>query len=521
MKKLAVLSNINIDPLKNFLAENSSLNLYFAGYNQWQTEMMQPVSGLFNFAPHFVFLHLDAEELKNEINDVYIAVENLLSFLPKTRIIISDFILPPYSVDTYLNTNKTETDNLNKNLSSFAQKHRAVFILGFQRLVLLHGYNQLFSHKFWYLGRIKFSNAGFRVLANELFNTINCLDNASKKLLALDLDNTLWGGIAGEDGWNNIKVSADGVGKIYADFQRNILKLAKTGILLAIVSKNNESDIDEVFERNKNLQISPTDFIIRKINWKNKSENLLEIASELNIGTDAIVFIDDNPFERQLISEQLPEIAVPDFPEDVTELNYWFINKVVYPYFAKKSLTAEDIDKKDQYKRNAQRATESKLYSFNDFLNRLNIKIEIYNVEKELVNRISQLTQKTNQFNLSAKRYSESELAEMMKKPGFKLCALNYEDKFGNEGITGAAIITIDDCVAFLDTFLLSCRILGRKAEDRFMDYLIIKLKELNISTLHATYTDNGKNSQVCGFLENYGFKNTGNNIYIYQINKS
>ncbi len=517
MKKLAVLSNINIDPMKSFLSK-PDIKLYFAGYNQWQAELTNPASGLFNFAPDTVFLHLDAEELKNQTHDLLSAVEHYILLFPKTQFVISNLSLPPYSVNTYINTNNIETDSLNNLLYKFQKKFPGIFIFDFNRLISLHGYRNLFSNKFWYMGRIKFTNTGIRVMTHELQNVINCLEGKTKKVLALDLDNTLWGGIVAEDGWNKLTLSEEGVGKIYADFQRNIIKLAKTGVLLALVSKNNETDAKEVFELNPNMQLSWDDFIVKKINWNKKADNLREIASDLNLGLDSIVFIDDNAFEREFVKESLPEITVPDFPKDITELNYWFLNDVVYPHFAKNKITTEDIDKTVQYKRNAERAVESKFYSYEEFLKQLNIDIEIKYVDKDKISRVSQLSQKTNQFNLSAKKYTESEITDMLNSDEYKLFSLSYRDKFGYEGITGAAIIKIEESAAFLDTFLLSCRILGRKVEHFFIDFLIENLKKDNIEVLNVRYNNNEKNAQVKDFLINYGFSTTDEQNFSLKI---
>jgi len=510
MKKLAVLSNINIDPLKNFLNGNE-LELYFAGYNQWQSELTNSASNLYKFNPEFIFLHLDAEELRHQTNDFFYAIECFIVLFPKTQFIISNFFYPPYSVESYINTNTIKTIGLNNELLTFRNKYPGIFIFDFNRLVALHGYRQFFSHKFWYLGRIKYTNAGFRCISQELKNVLNCLQGRTKKVLALDLDNTLWGGILGEEVWNNIQLSEEGVGKIYTDFQRNIKKLSETGILLAIVSKNNEADVKEAFEQNENMLLSWDSFVSRKINWNNKTDNLREIAIELNIGIDSIVFIDDNVFERDLVKKMLPEVTVPDFPEDITELNYWFINDVVYPHFSKNKITSEDLDKTEQYKRNSERANVSKLYSYDEFLQQLDIKLDIKNVDNKAISRISHLTQKTNQFNLNAKKYTESELNEMINSKEFNLFSLSYSDKFGNEGITGAAIIKITDNIAELDIFLLSCRILGRNVEFKFLDFIINSLTENYIKKLKTYYFDNGKNNQVKEFLLKYGFYTTDN----------
>jgi len=518
MTKLAILSNINIDPVKSFLNKDNRFEIYEAGYNQWHADLINPGSALYSFEPDFVFVYLDATELNNQVSDLFSAVEIYSKPFPTVQFIISNLSFPPYQIQTYIQNSYQIQVKLNIGLMEFQKKSTGFFIFDFNRLISLHGYNQLFNDKFWYLGRIKLSNAGFRIMAAELINVINCLEGKTKKVLVVDLDNTLWGGIVGEDGWNHLIVSEEGTGRIYSDFQKNLVKLSETGVILAIASKNNENDVIEAFEKNNNFKIALKQFVAKKINWQNKADNIAEIAKELNVGINSTVFIDDNKLERELVKEALPEVVVPEFPHDITTLNYWFINEVVYPWFGKKTLTSEDSSKTEQYSRNNEREKESKLFSYKEFLDNLKIKLNIEKANESSIPRISQLTQKTNQFNLSVKRYSELEITEMSKAPNYLVLSLIYEDKFGNEGITGVSIIKIDEKAATLDSFLLSCRILGRKVEFGFMDYIISELKDLNIKTLSALYTKTEKNGQVQKFLSNFGFFTSNNEKYQIKI---
>ena len=166
------------------------------------------------------------------------------------------------------------------------------------------------------------------------------------------MDNTIWGGVAAEDGWENIQIGNQGTGKIYADFQKNILKLKNQGVLLLISSKNNEDDVREVFEKNKNMLLQWDDFVGHYINWQPKADNILRMATDLNLGVDSFVFIDDHPVEREHARNEIPELTVPEFPKDITQLNRWLVTDVVYPFFAKTAITAEDIEKTNQYRRN-------------------------------------------------------------------------------------------------------------------------------------------------------------------------
>ncbi len=518
MKKLAILSNTNMDPLRNHLQRFGFPDLYFAGYNQWQSDLLNPESGLSIFAPDNIFIHLYAEEFNSEISDLFDSIEFYSNRNPGVNFIVSDFSYPPYSVQTYISrANKRELE-LNQALYAFAEKNSNLFILNFNRLISLHGYNTLFDDKFWYLGRIIHSSKGFAILATELNNIFNCLLGKTKKVLILDLDNTLWGGVVGELGWQNIQLSQEGVGRIYLDFQKKIKQLQQTGVLLAICSKNNENDIREVFENNKNMILTLEDFTCHEINWNNKFENITRIADSLSLGTDSMVFIDDNPVERDLVAQSLPAVIVADFPKDISTLNKWFVTEVVYPYFSKRKLTIEDTNKTDQYKRNFNREVIKKQLDYTQFIKELNIRLTIFEPTADFYFRMAQLTQKTNQFNLTAKRYSDTEIKSMAENKEYKIFGCEYEDKFGKEGIIGCAIIKIEKDTAIIDSFLLSCRVLGRRVEFTFLDNIIQTLKKLEIKTVKAFYTETDRNNQTKDFYTKYGFKALDGNKFTISI---
>jgi len=316
MKKLAVLSNINLDPLKNFLQKNNSLELYFSGYNRWQSDLLDTTSALYAFSPDYIFLYLNAEEFKGEWSEILPSITTYSQNVKNTNFIISNFHLPPYSVATYSEKNE-KINQLNTGLNDFALENNYLFVFDFNRLIFWHGYQNLFDDKYWYLGRIKLSNQGFNVLADEIRHVLTCLQGKTKKVLLLDLDNTLWGGVLGEEGWNNVQLSEEGTGRIFVDFQRKIKQLKEMGVLLVSCSKNNEADVREMLEKHPDMQLHWDDFILHKINWERKSDNIIEIAESLQLGLDSMVFIDDSRQERELVKQMLPQVEVPDFPQDI------------------------------------------------------------------------------------------------------------------------------------------------------------------------------------------------------------
>jgi FkbH-like protein len=514
MTRLAILSNINLDPLKNDLQKDHSLELYFAGYNQWQSELLNTGSGLHSFLPDHIFIYLDAVEFRSDITELFSSIEFYLEKKNTVSFILSNFSYPPYSVLTYSSPCDSDERHLNSALSVFTANKDNVFILDFNRLIRLHGYKAIFDDKFWYLGRIRHSRQGFQALAQELKNVLSCLSGQTKKLLVLDVDNTLWGGVVGEEGWQHIQLSQEGIGLVFLDFQKKIKQLQQTGVLLAICSKNNEKDVREVFEKNTNIQLQWDDFICHEINWNVKSDNIIRIAESLDLGLDSIVFADDSPVERELVRQSLPEVTVVDFPDDLSLLNRWFVTDVVYPYFGRRKLTREDTEKTHQYKRNIDRKRIRNQLDWDSFIRQLQITLKVFHPDTGMAFRIAQLTQKTNQFNLTVKRYTEAEIKSLSGRTDVRLFAFEYEDKFGNEGITGCAIVLLEGTKAIIDTFLISCRVLGRKVEFTFLDHIINTLKRDGIRSMEAFYTGTARNAVARDFYPDAGFTPAGDDRF-------
>lgn len=323
-----------------------------------------------------------------------------------------------------------------------------------------------------------------------------------KKCLVLDLDNTLWGGILGEDGPDGIKIGGDYPGKAFLYFQKGLLELSKNGVILAVCSKNNEQDVTDLWEKNPFLMLRKEHFAAYRINWQDKATNLKELAEELNLGLDSFVFVDDNPTERELIRQLLPMVAVPDFPVQPYELPAFF-KKMVEEYFKVYAITEEDKKKTAQYKANAQRSSFQKSFSdFGDFLRSLDIHLTIASANEYNIPRIAQMTQKTNQFNLTTKRYTDADIKAMVGK-GSQVYCLSVADRFGDNGITGCMIVDGSE----IDSFLLSCRILGKGIEMAFIKKVFQMLRDQGVTELKAKYLPTAKNAQVRDFCEKVGMQ--------------
>lgn len=320
-----------------------------------------------------------------------------------------------------------------------------------------------------------------------------------KKCLVLDLDNTLWGGVLGEDGISGIQVEGDYPGKAYHYWQEGIKELGREGIILTLCSKNNLADVEELF-RVREMPLKLEDFACMRIDWNDKASNIRAIAEDLNIGLDSIVFVDDNPTERELIRQQLPMVAVPEWPSQPYELPVFYA-QLVQEYFAVYTLTEEDKKKTEQYRQNASRAqAQAQFTNMEDFLRSLEMELTIREATEVTIPRIAQMTQKTNQFNLTTKRYTEDDIRALLAN-GARIWTLAVRDKFGDNGITGLMIVTENGDV---DTLLMSCRILGKGIEESFVKTVI---GQLNMPQLHAKYIPTEKNGQVAEFWNRIGFR--------------
>ena len=333
-----------------------------------------------------------------------------------------------------------------------------------------------------------------------------------KKALIFDCDNTLWKGVLGEDGFDNIK--------IYQEIQYLALDLAKKGVIIGICSKNNPEDVDEVLKKHQDMIIRDNDIVIKKVNWSDKASNLKLIAKELNIGTDSLVFIDDSSFEIDLIKKKLPEVRVFQVPKK--EYEYGLMVRELSNLFYNSSETKEDERKVQIYKEQLQRTKgEESIGNIEDYLATLGLVLKVYIDDLTQVTRISQMTQKTNQFNLTTKRYAEREITALIKEEGSTVISINVQDKYGDNGLTGLAIL--DNTQSIIDTLLLSCRVLGRNIEYQFMDVVVDIAKRNKLDELSAAYIKTNKNHQVVDFYEKCGFvklnESDGDSQYSLQVN--
>ncbi|MDO5341421.1 MAG: HAD-IIIC family phosphatase [Bacteroidia bacterium] len=446
----------------------------------------------------------DQKVLAEEINGYAQKLAFVLGQIDSKKTIIALTMDSLYSVaftDNDFNL-QSAVANYNLALFGFECQHSNVKVIDITEFTRKYTAAELFDWKFYFISQMgmnpKLSNE-FSVWWEKKLYSIAL---KRKKCLVLDLDNTLWGGVLGEEGVNGIKIGGDYPGKAFLYFQEALLELSRQGVILTICSKNNEQDVLDTWEKNPFVVLKKEHFAAYRINWTDKATNIKELAEELNIGLDSFVFVDDNPTERELIRQLLPTVAVPDFPLQPYNLPAFF-KQLVEDYFKVYSVTDEDRKKTEQYKANAARAqAQHSFVDFSAFLESLDIQIGIESANEFNIQRIAQMTQKTNQFNLTTHRYTDADVKSFLSD-GWKIWCMCVADKFGDNGITGCIMVTPD---GEIDTFLLSCRILGKGIEVAFIKKILSLLKTDGQFFICAKYIPSLKNVQVKEFYEKCGF---------------
>ena len=331
----------------------------------------------------------------------------------------------------------------------------------------------------------------------------------AKKALIFDCDNTLWKGILGEDGFDNIEMSpATRDGAVFSEVQNIALHLSRQGILIGLCSKNNPDDVQAVIESHPDMRLRSDNITINKSNWLDKVSNLKNIANELNIGLDSLVFVDDSPFEVNLVKENLPEVTVMQVPENLYE--YPLLLRDNTGLFYNLSYTEEDRKKIEMYRQQVNRETDKNEFkSIDDYLSSLKLEVVVHEDDRSIIPRMSQMSQKTNQFNLTTKRYTEGDIERFIAARDYMVLAFSVSDRYGDSGVTGLLIarISSDASTADIDTFLMSCRIIGRNIEFAFLDYFIRLVKSQGIGYVTAKFIKTPKNEQVLEFYDKLGFR--------------
>ena len=548
--KVAVLSSYTArncsDILEYDLLRNGfNPEIKFGEYNSYVQELLNESSFVYSFKPDVIILCLDPytffdtihhsfiDKTKEDIDSFFQSKKDYLRSILEnsakkltTKIIVTNLEIPTYSPHGIRDVNmldglRYKISQFNYSLLEETKKIPNVIILDFEKIASDVGKKNVTDKKYFYLGKFYLSNSFIPHFSSEILKIINSSYGKSKKCLVVDLDNTLWGGVIGEDGVNGIKLGGDGIGAIYQEVQKIILNYYKKGVILAINSKNNSEDVLPVFEKNPNMILKKEHFACIKTNWKEKADNLIDIAKELNLGLDSFVFLDDNPVERGGVMAKLPMVYVPNFPEDISLLPSLLYNLYSFEFL---DITEEDKKRNEMYAEEQKRTELEKTFtSVTDYLFDLQLKIEIKKNNAEDLERITQLINKTNQFNLCTNRYSKEEISAFRTNPKDHIFSVKVKDRFGDMGLTVICIAKEEEQLLEITDFLMSCRVMNRGVEKEVIRQVIDSLPKKE--KVIGKYIPTKKNDPAKDFYESISFskiseESDGKKTYVFDYSK-
>jgi FkbH-like protein len=531
--RLAILRSYTVEPIVPLLRAAAfcaglDLAVHLSDFNAHVQEILDPSSALYRFTPDVAILAVQTRDVAPELwrdfadLDAAAADRDLERVITDFRTWIVNFrsrsnahlivhnleqpVTPSQGIlDHQLERSQTAAIHaINHALRSIATENPGVYVLDYDGLVARHGRLRWNDERKWLTVRLPIAAENLNSLAKEWLRFLQPLAGRVAKACVVDLDNTLWGGIIGEDGMNGIKLGNEYPGAAFRDLQRALLDLHQRGILLAICSKNNRDDAMEALQKHPGMLVKPDHFAAIRINWTDKAQNLREIAQELNIGIDALAFVDDNPIERQQVRTQLPEVHIVELPADPMQFAPVLREN---PVFERLTLSAEDRQRGAMYQEQREREQlEQGVTSREDFYRSLQQEAEIAPVSKQTLVRVAQLTNKTNQFNLTTRRYTEQQILEIAASPDCGCFSIRVQDRFGDNGLVGVAITRRTNVVCEIDTFLLSCRVIGRTVETAFLCFLAEHARQRGAQRLEGWYLPTKKNAPAKEFYASHGF---------------
>lgn len=379
-----------------------------------------------------------------------------------------------------------------------------VMPLNASRWIELVGENA-FNDRLWYLGKVPFANGVFKVAARELKAALRSIRGGARKLIILDLDDVLWGGIVGDIGWQNVVLGGhDPMGEAFVDFQRGLKSLNKQGVLLAVASKNEENVAWSAINQRPEMVLRQGDFAGWRINWDDKAQNVIEIATELNLGLDSVVFIDDNQIERDRIRQALPEVSVPEWPSDP---RLYLRALCSLDCFQRSAITDEDRGRSEMYQQERARiGSKARAPSVEEWLQTLHLTVKAELLGPSNLTRASQLLNKTNQMNLRTRRMTDQELLAWSAHEHCHCWVFHVSDRFGESGLTGILSLEVSDEDAQIVDFVLSCRVMGRKMEETMLHWAVEWSRLLRLKQVLAFYSGTSKNAPCHAFFQRSGF---------------
>lgn len=529
-KRIAVLggstTNDIIKTLEIFLlSEGIEPEFYESEYNRFWQDAMFENPELKEFSPDIIYIHTSYRniasflpfayetelEINAKIDERYAYYEKMwrkLSDVYACPIIQNNFELPPYRLfgnrDFYdIHGGINFINEINKRFSEFANQNQGFYICDINYVASCFGLDKWFDDQAWYMYKYACSLDAIPYLAFNLSHIIKSLFGKNKKVLALDLDNTLWGGVVGDDGVEGIEIGEETANaECFKAFQEYVKKQKDIGIMLTVASKNDHDNAIAGLNHPEGI-LRPEDFIVIKANWETKDRNLANTAAEMDLGIDSFVFADDNPTERALVERSIKGIAVPvmDNPSD-------YIRTIDRNgYFEVTNFSADDLKRNEMYKANVKRSELSTEFAdYNEYLLSLEMKAEIKAFDPIYIQRITQLTNKSNQFNLTTKRYTQPEIEGVANDGKHITLYGKLSDIFGDNGVVSVVIGEIKNEICNIDLWLMSCRVLKKNMEYAMLDTLVSECKEKGITTIIGNYFPTAKNNMVRDLFADFGF---------------
>lgn len=539
--RVAVLRSYTVEPMEpilklRLLLEGFRPSIWIGGYNQYAQEILDAGSALHQFRPDLVLMMIRLDELmpdfvdeystrpsseweeriKSKVKEVGGLARRIVKAYP-AQVLVQNMALP---YGGYFGINDAQRPDgqghlvakFNQGLAAELADLKGVFLWDFARFVQAKGYDNLYDPKMWYVSRNPFKQSAYPAIVEDLIRYFRSSLGRIRKCVVVDLDNTLWGGIAGEDGIQGISLGRDYPGNCYRDFQKELLKLYHRGILLAINSKNNEGDALDIIDNHPDMVLRRKHFAAYRINWQDKATNLREIAKELNIGIDSMAFIDDNPRECELVRQQCPDCHVHCLP-DKPYLVPRFLDTV--PGLECISLTEEDSRRGEMYQAQLVRGQAAAAFqNLEEYWQDLALEVTIEPARPFSIPRISQLTQRTNQMNLTTRRYTVAEVEALAKDPGWRVVSVAAKDRFGDHGIIGAMFMRLGDDHCQVDTFLLSCRVLGLNLEKYMIAFAAAVAKQAKVKRLVGEFIPTSKNKVAADMYLKLGFRKLNDTMF-------
>lgn len=541
--KIAILGDCSTQHLATALkgygyTQGYNFDIFDSDYNQIDAQIMDNESELYQHKPDAVLIYMSAEKLyekfcessiesRSDFADLTISQINsywtILNSKIKTNILQFNFIEIDDTVFGNFSSKVPSSfifqlRKLNYKLMELVMKTKNAFLIDLSTIQNNYSRNYVHDDKLYYIAKMPLSTAILPEVSKQVVDVIKALNGKFKKCIILDLDNTLWGGVIGDDGLKGIQIGELGLGHAFSEFQMWLKELKNRGIILAVCSKNNESTAKEPFEKHPDMILKLDDISMFVANWENKASNIKYIQETLNIGMDSIVFIDDNKFERDSVKTLIPDITVPEIPEDPASYLTYLKSLNL---FETASYSENDKDRTKQYQAEVGRTTmQNNFEDFNEYLKSLDMVAKANKFEDFEIPRISQLTQRSNQFNLRTIRYTEAEIEKIARDDKYLTLSFSLRDKFGDYGLISVLIMEkVDAKTLFVNTWLMSCRVLKRGMEEFIINKMVEVAKQNNFEKILGEYIKTQKNEMVKDIYSKLGFTDMGNGNFELVIN--